>query len=82
MDKYGVYAVLTSVEVVNMAKNGTMQEQIAKENVFNDFIAAGEYLQKNGYTSPKYMALSGRSNGILVGATMTMRPDLAKSLPE
>ena len=50
-----------------------------KKNVFNDFIAAGEYLQKNGYTSPKYMALSGRSNGgLLVGATMTMRPDLAK----
>ena len=53
--------------------------KMQKKNVFNDFIAAGEYLQKNGYTSPKYMALSGRSNGaLLVGATMTMRPDLAK----
>lgn len=50
-----------------------------KKNVFEDFIAAGEYLQKNGYTSPQFMALSGRSNGgLLVGATMTMRPDLAK----
>lgn len=50
-----------------------------KRNVFEDFIAAGEYLHKNGYTSPEYMALSGRSNGgLLVGATMTMRPDLAK----
>ena len=39
---------------------GTKQQ---KKNVFNDFIAAGEYLQKNGYTSKDYMALSGRSNG-------------------
>jgi len=53
--------------------------KMQKKNVFNDFIAAGEYLQKNGYTSKDYMALSGRSNGgLLVGATMTMRPDLAK----
>nr|WP_312079405.1 prolyl oligopeptidase family serine peptidase [Chryseobacterium sp.] len=50
-----------------------------KKNVFEDFIAAGEYLQSKGYTSKDYMALSGRSNGgLLVGATMTMRPDLAK----
>lgn len=50
-----------------------------KKNVFEDFIAAGEYLQNNGYTSYDFMALSGRSNGgLLVGATMTMRPDLAK----
>ncbi len=55
---------------------GTKQQ---KKNVFDDFISAGEYLQKNGYTSPQFMALSGRSNGgLLVGATMTMRPDLAK----
>lgn len=53
--------------------------KMQKKNVFNDFIAAGEYLQQKGYTSPQYMALSGRSNGgLLVGATMTMRPDLAK----
>lgn len=53
--------------------------KMQKKNVFDDFIAAGEYLQKKGYTSPKFMALSGRSNGgLLVGATMTMRPDLAK----
>jgi prolyl oligopeptidase len=50
-----------------------------KKNVFEDFIAAGEYLQAKGYTSKEYMALSGRSNGgLLVGATMTMRPDLAR----
>jgi len=50
-----------------------------KKNVFEDFIAAGEYLIKNNYTSYDYLALSGGSNGgLLVGATMTMRPDLAK----
>lgn len=53
--------------------------KMQKKNVFEDFIAAGEYLQNKGYTSKEYMALSGRSNGgLLVGATMTMRPDLAK----
>ena len=53
--------------------------KMQKKNVFEDFIAAGEYLQKKGYTSPEFMAISGRSNGgLLVGATMTMRPDLAK----
>lgn len=53
--------------------------KMQKKNVFEDFIAAGEYLQKNSYTSPEFMAISGRSNGgLLVGATMTMRPDLAK----
>ncbi len=53
--------------------------KMQKKNVFEDFITAGEYLQKNGYTSPEFMAISGRSNGgLLVGATMTMRPDLAK----
>ena len=53
--------------------------KLQKKNVFNDFIAAGEYLQSKGYTSKEFMALSGRSNGgLLVGATMTMRSDLAK----
>lgn len=53
--------------------------KLQKKNVFDDFIAAGEYLQNKGYTSKEYMALSGRSNGgLLVGATMTIRPDLAK----
>ncbi|UIR55322.1 prolyl oligopeptidase family serine peptidase [Sphingobacterium sp. SRCM116780] len=50
-----------------------------KLNVFNDFIAAAEYLQTNGYTSPDYTALSGGSNGgLLVGATITLNPAIAK----
>ena len=53
--------------------------KLQKKNVFDDFISAAEYLHKNGYTSPAYTALSGRSNGgLLVGATMTMRPELAQ----
>lgn len=53
--------------------------KLNKLNVFNDFIAAAEYLTKEGYTSPDYIALEGGSNGgLLVGATVNLRPDIAK----
>ena len=57
-------------------KAGTKQQKL---NVFNDFIAAGEYLVKEGFTSPDLLAIQGGSNGgLLVGATVNLRPDLCK----
>lgn len=54
-----------------------------KQNVFDDFIAAAEFLIREGWTSPARLAISGRSNGgLLVGATLLQRPELfAAALP-
>ena len=57
-------------------KNGT---KMKKQNVFNDFISAAEYLVKEKYTTHDKLAIHGRSNGgLLIGAVITQRPDIAK----
>ena len=61
---------------------GGMREK--KQNVFDDFIAAAEWLIETGYTRPGRLAIGGRSNGgLLVGACLTQRPELfAAAVPQ
>jgi prolyl oligopeptidase len=82
LEKGGIYAI------PNLRGGGEYGEEwhragmlLQKQNVFDDYHAAAEYLVKEGWTSPAHLAIYGGSNGgLLVGAAMTQRPELFKAV--